>query len=201
MPQQGELLAHLLARQRAVFVDSGASAVTAVPRPVLAAGTSVIWARLCLAMQGLLDVEREVLFLSDGAACSEATLAQSLGCGVADIRDLLCTGRAELITQLQLADEEGSGPSIARHLPVGAFADDIAFIRHLNIALYQALQGDIVDPARRRVLCQMIAHQSGQLALPQVGREPGGDREATSRMTSWLRLMYVAYTQSREAMP
>lgn len=196
MPPRSEFLALLLARQRAIFVDSGASAVGLLPRPECSAGTSVIWARLQAAMNGLLDVEREVLFLIDGAACSGAVLAFSLGCGEAQIRDLVCTARAELIVQLQSADDEGGGPDLARRLPDFDSANEIAFIRHLNVALYQALQHDVVDPLRRQVLHDMIEDEIGQLAQPQAHRDCGG----RSCMTRWLRLMYIAYTQDYEAL-
>lgn len=198
MPLRSELLAMLLARQRAVFVGSGAGAVRVLPQPEHSAGTSVIWARLQVAMNGLLDVEREALFLIDGAACSEAVLAQSLCCGDAQIRDLVCTARAELIAQLQPAADESCHSRMARRLPVCDFEDEIAFIRHLNVALYEALQRDIVDPLRRQVLRDMIEDEIGQLAQPQAERDRARERGGTSSMTRWLRLMYVAYAQDVE---
>jgi hypothetical protein len=140
-------------------------------------------------MAALLDVEQEVLFLVDGGACRTGVLAQSLRCSEADILDVLHTARAEMLTELRQADADG-GDGL-HPWPACVVEDEVSFCRHLNMALYRALERDVADPLRLAVLRQMHEDEARDL----VPATTAAAADCRPRLTRWLRLMYIAYTQ------
>jgi hypothetical protein len=139
----------------------------------------------------LLDVARETLFLVDGGACSCSVLAQSLRCSEADVLDLLHSARAELLAQLlETGCRDGRLPRPA--MPgFRDIEDDLSFNRHLNVALYRALQKNTCDPVRLAALRQTIEEEEQQL-MPQATM---ASPPSPSTLTRWLRLMFIAYAQ------
>jgi DNA-directed RNA polymerase specialized sigma24 family protein len=192
LPPESELLALLLARQRSVHAETGARSAGAWParRRTATAGASVVWVRLEAAMAVLLDVEQEVLFLVDGGACRTGVLAQSLRCSEMEILDLLHTARAEMLVELRQAGADG-GDGLPP-LPASVAEDQFSFCRHLNMALYRALERDVADPLQLEALRQMSEDEASELA-PASTAVDAGRRPC---LTRWLRFMYIAYAQT-----
>jgi hypothetical protein len=183
LPPVDRLAAHLLAIQRRL--------ATIVPHRDCAslsgqiAGTSVVWAKLDQAMRGLLALEREVLFLGDGAGLRAQILADSLGCSDEDIQDLRRTARFEVINLLA-----GDRSAAAE----GDVEDDAVCASLLSIALYHSLLADAANQDQRDALGQMIADERQRAAKYRERVVSPETDMAISPPNRWLRLMYVAYS-------
>lgn len=86
----------------------------------------------------------------------------------------------------------GAGSSASR--PAVDLVDDRhGFARRLNDALFRALRQEAAEPADRRSFAALVAGPAGASGgLGEGGHGPSG---RLSR-TSWLRLMFVAYSCS-----
>jgi hypothetical protein len=181
------LAAHLLAIQRRL--------ATIVPHrdcPSLAglnAGASLVWTKLHQAMRSLLAIEREVLFLGDGGGLKAQVLADSLGCGDADIHDVRRTARIEVINHLAADTEPAAAIDVE---------DDAVCASLLSIALYQSLLADAANQDQRDALGQMIAEERRRAAKYRERGVTPEMEEVISQPNQWLRLMYVAYSHPME---
>jgi DNA-directed RNA polymerase specialized sigma24 family protein len=180
-----------------------------------ARGANATWERLHEALRRLPDRLREAVFLSDGAGFSMAELALVFGCNESDAGRLRRHGRTALLRQLEPATSLSVLPAYGacarrpagtrRAMPrrvmpsspspsVAEAADDnLDFARRLNIVLYRTLLRVAVDTGERQGIERLIAQEATALARQ---RRHASERScgAHGRGTSWLRLMFIAYS-------
>jgi DNA-directed RNA polymerase specialized sigma24 family protein len=182
-----------------------------------ARGANATWQRLHEALLQLPDRLREAVFLADGAGFSMADLVLVFGGNETDAGRLLRHARTALLRQLEPATSLSllpaygacarrpfaarRGTSQRRHAmrprpspAVVETADDSQdFARRLNIVLYRTLLREAVDTGERQGIEGLITQETAALARQRRhAAERSGD--GSGRGTSWLRLMFIAYS-------